>query len=108
MKLKSRPATSKTNVKRSKRYPTPVGGPSRGAMRRAKSYEPHKHDADQTLYLVEGFMELGVGATMYRLNPGDKLELPAFTEHRRRLRRVPYTSSVCPSRSLGGALAPDA
>ena len=44
-------------------------------------YEPHKHDADQTLYLVEGVMELGVEANMYRLNPGDKLELPAFTVH---------------------------
>jgi len=44
-------------------------------------YGAHKHDADQTLYLVEGWMELGVGANTYRLNPGDKLELPAFTVH---------------------------
>jgi hypothetical protein len=26
-------------------------------------------------------MELGVGSDIYRLNPGDKLELPAFTVH---------------------------
>jgi hypothetical protein len=26
-------------------------------------------------------MELAVGANTYRLNPGDKLELPAFTVH---------------------------
>ena len=44
-------------------------------------YEPHKHDADQTLYLVEGALELGVGADTHRLSPGDKLELPAFTVH---------------------------
>ena len=44
-------------------------------------YEPHKHDADQTLYLVEGSLELGVGGVTHRLSPGDKLELPAFTVH---------------------------
>ena len=44
-------------------------------------YEPHKHDADQTLDLVEGSLELGVGGTIHRLTPGDKLELPAFTVH---------------------------
>ncbi len=44
-------------------------------------YGAHKHDADQTLYLIEGFMELGVGSETYRLNPGDRLELPAFTVH---------------------------
>jgi mannose-6-phosphate isomerase-like protein (cupin superfamily) len=44
-------------------------------------YEPHKHDADQTLYLVEGSLELHVDDKSYRLNPGDKLELPAFTVH---------------------------
>ena len=44
-------------------------------------YEAHKHDADQTLYLVEGSIELGVGANIHRLTPGDKLELPAFTVH---------------------------
>ena len=49
--------------------------------RSGEVYEAHKHDADQTLYLVDGFMELEVGAKTYRLNPGDKLELPAFTVH---------------------------
>jgi quercetin dioxygenase-like cupin family protein len=44
-------------------------------------YDAHKHDADQTLYLVEGSMELGIGADIHRLNPGDKLDLPAFTVH---------------------------
>ncbi len=44
-------------------------------------YEPHKHDADQTLYLVEGSLEINVGGNVYHLKPGDKLELPAFTVH---------------------------
>ena len=44
-------------------------------------YEPHKHDADQTLYLVEGSLELEVGGKTHSLHPGDKLELPAFTVH---------------------------
>ncbi len=44
-------------------------------------YEPHKHDADQTLYLVEGLLELQAKGSVYRLEPGDKLELPAFTIH---------------------------
>ena len=44
-------------------------------------YEPHKHDADQTLYMVEGQLEIGVDGRTVRLSPGDKLELPAFTVH---------------------------
>ena len=44
-------------------------------------YAPHKHDADQTLYLVEGSLDLTVGGSAYHLEPGDKLELPAFTVH---------------------------
>ena len=44
-------------------------------------YGPHKHDADQTLYLVEGSLELEVDGRTHSLHPGDKLELPAFTVH---------------------------
>jgi len=44
-------------------------------------FEPHKHDSDQTLYLVEGYLELEIGGRSHILNPGDKLELPAFTVH---------------------------
>jgi len=44
-------------------------------------YEAHKHDADQTLYVVEGQIEFGVDGQTLRLNPGDKLELPAFKVH---------------------------
>ncbi len=44
-------------------------------------YAPHKHDADQTLYLVEGTMDFEGGGSRHRLEPGDKLELPAFTVH---------------------------
>ena len=44
-------------------------------------YEAHKHDADQTLYVVEGQIEFGVDNKTLRLNPGDKLELPAFKVH---------------------------
>ncbi len=44
-------------------------------------FEPHKHDADQVLYLVEGTMKFEADARVYHLEPGDKLELPAFTVH---------------------------
>ena len=43
--------------------------------------DAHKHDADQTLYLVEGQIEFGVNGETIQLHPGDKLELPAFTIH---------------------------
>ena len=45
------------------------------------AYEPHKHDADQTLYLVEGGLEFEASGNIFHLHPGDKLELPAFTVH---------------------------
>jgi quercetin dioxygenase-like cupin family protein len=44
-------------------------------------YEPHKHDADQTLYLTEGRLELEIDGKHYTMQSGDKLELPAFTVH---------------------------
>jgi len=44
-------------------------------------YQPHKHDADQTLYLVEGALDMEIAGEVYRLRRGDKLELPAFTVH---------------------------
>ena len=44
-------------------------------------YEPHKHDADQVLYLVEGSLVFEADGRVHHLEPGDKLELPAFTVH---------------------------
>ncbi len=44
-------------------------------------FEPHKHDADQVLYLVEGTMKFEADGRFHHLEPGDKLELPAFTVH---------------------------
>lgn len=44
-------------------------------------YEPHKHDADQTLYMVEGVLDFEVNGETHRLERGDRLELPAFTVH---------------------------
>ena len=44
-------------------------------------FEPHKHDADQVLYLVEGTMKFEADGRVHHLEPGDKLELPAFTVH---------------------------
>ncbi len=44
-------------------------------------FEPHKHDADQILYLVEGTMKFEADGRVHHLEPGDKLELPAFTVH---------------------------
>ena len=46
-----------------------------------ESYQPHKHDVDQALYVVEGTLELEADGTLHHLEPGDKLELPAFTVH---------------------------
>ena len=46
-----------------------------------ETYAPHKHDADQTVYLVEGGMQLEIGGRVYDLEPGDKLDVPAFTVH---------------------------
>ena len=59
-------------------------------------YGAHKHDADQTLYLIEGFMELGVGSDIYRLNPGDKSQLLLSRCIRPKCRAAPPTSSACP------------
>jgi quercetin dioxygenase-like cupin family protein len=44
-------------------------------------YEPHKHAADQTLYLVQGTLEMEIGGQVFRMQSGDKIELPAFTVH---------------------------
>lgn len=46
-------------------------------------YAPHVHDYDKVLYCMRGsitfqLIELG---TWYRLNPGDRLDLPAGTVH---------------------------
>ena len=46
-------------------------------------YAPHTHDYDKVLYCVRGsttfqLIELGM---WYKLNPGDRLDLPAGTVH---------------------------
>jgi quercetin dioxygenase-like cupin family protein len=49
-----------------------------------ETYAPHYHRGDERLYLVSGSMEfedVGEGK-VYRLEPGDKLSLPAGTVHR--------------------------
>ena len=47
------------------------------------SYEPHRHEDDETLYILAGsmdFTDLETGKT-HHLEPGDKLFLPANTLH---------------------------
>ncbi len=48
-----------------------------------ESYAPHSHPSDERLYLIEGSLELVdvAAAETYRLEPGDKLILPAGTVH---------------------------
>ena len=43
--------------------------------------DAHKHDADQTLYLVEGEQTWTIDGEVHHLETGDKLELPAYTVH---------------------------
>ncbi len=44
-------------------------------------YAPHSHDHDESLWVVDGVMTFGVGGAELRLEPGDRLMLPAGTVH---------------------------
>ncbi len=50
------------------------------------SFEPHCHANDERLYLVEGSLDFEDVGThrVFKLEPGDKLILPARTVHRGR------------------------
>lgn len=44
-------------------------------------YEPHQHDEDESLWLLEGEMSFEVAGARYDLAAGDRLMLPARTVH---------------------------
>ena len=44
-------------------------------------YRPHTHDHDESLWVIEGAIVFSVGGREYRLEPGDRLTLPAGTVH---------------------------
>jgi len=44
-------------------------------------YQPHSHDHDESIWLVDGAITFGVGGRDYRLGPGDRLMLPRGTVH---------------------------
>ena len=47
----------------------------------AADYQPHAHDHDESLWVIQGEITFGVGAERYALRPGDRLMLPKGTVH---------------------------
>lgn len=48
-------------------------------------YEPHAHDHDESLWVIEGEIVFGIAGREYGLGPGDRLMLPAGTVHTARV-----------------------
>jgi len=44
-------------------------------------YAPHRHEHDESLWVVRGEITLGIAGARHRLHPGDRLMLPAGTLH---------------------------
>jgi len=44
-------------------------------------YQPHAHDHDESLWVIQGEMTFGVGEERYTLRAGDRLMLPKDTVH---------------------------
>ena len=44
-------------------------------------YQPHSHEHDESLWVVEGEMTFGAGGREFHLRPGDRLMLPKGTIH---------------------------
>jgi len=44
-------------------------------------YEPHRHDEDECLWVVDGEMSFEIDGRRYDLTAGDRLMLPARTVH---------------------------
>ena len=44
-------------------------------------YQPHAHDHDESLWVIDGEIVFGAGDAEYRLGPGDRLMLPKGTVH---------------------------
>jgi quercetin dioxygenase-like cupin family protein len=45
------------------------------------SYEPHSHEHDESLWVIDGELVFGAGGRDHRLRPGDRLMLPRGTVH---------------------------
>jgi quercetin dioxygenase-like cupin family protein len=45
------------------------------------TYEPHAHDEDESIWVVEGRIAFEVGGAEYPLGAGDRLMLPKGTVH---------------------------
>lgn len=45
------------------------------------NYEPHEHDHDESLWMIEGEMTFGAGGRKWPLGAGDRLMLPKGTVH---------------------------
>jgi quercetin dioxygenase-like cupin family protein len=48
-------------------------------------YPPHRHDHDESLWVVRGQITFGVAGAEYTLEPGDRLMLPRGTAHTARV-----------------------
>jgi quercetin dioxygenase-like cupin family protein len=44
-------------------------------------YQPHAHDHDESLWVIQGEITFGVGGDRYTLRSGDRLMLPKGTVH---------------------------
>jgi quercetin dioxygenase-like cupin family protein len=49
------------------------------------AYEPHRHEHDESLWVVRGSLLLQIEGQDYALGPGDRLMLPAETLHTARV-----------------------
>ncbi len=49
------------------------------------SYEPHRHEHDESLWVVSGSLLLQIEGQDYPLGPGDRLMLPRETLHTARV-----------------------
>jgi len=51
------------------------------AYRQGTVFPEHEHAQEKCDAVVEGFLRISVGGTVYDLKPGDRLYLPAGTRH---------------------------
>jgi quercetin dioxygenase-like cupin family protein len=51
------------------------------AYRQGTVFPEHEHAQEKCDAVVEGFLRISVGETVYDLKPGDRLYLPAGTRH---------------------------
>jgi len=45
------------------------------------TYAPHRHENDESLWVITGEIAFVIDGNRYRLAPGDRLQLPAGTVH---------------------------